>query len=264
MRTRTFAIAAAALVVVSMAAPALAATDDGLTVDVTQADRTVTIGVTDNGTAVANATVNVTVLEVLEDSDTAGENETAGNETTNETDASTNETVEETNETDTNETETNVSIGGTYETDANGTVTLDAPSTGVRVSVTATVDNRTASTTTTLYAAGEDDETDAFGQRVQAFVHELLASGDSGPGIGQAVSEFVTANNPGADNRPDHAGPPADAGPGMNDSDDNETVEEDDERGPPEHAGADNETTEDNATDDDDRRGPPEHAGPPN
>jgi hypothetical protein len=88
----------------------------------------------------------------------------------------------------------------------------------------------------------EAREDQPFGHWVSAFVHSLLDSDDIEEGnLGQAVSEFVTENNPGADNRPDHAGPPGD--------DDGE------ERGPPENAGP--------PGDDDDERGPPENAGPP-
>ncbi|WP_136688458.1 hypothetical protein [Halorhabdus amylolytica] len=226
MNQKLIAVAVATLLVVSTAAPAVAA-EDGLAVSVTQAgnDADVTISVTDNGSAVPNASVDVEALTVLRDSD----GETEANETEDRTE--------------------DVTIGGTYETDANGTVTLDAPERNVRVSVTATVDDRTASTTTVLEG---DDVEEAFGQQVQAFVHRLLAS--SGPGIGPAVSEFVTENNPGADNRPDHAGPPAHAGPGENVTDDDDR----DKRGPPEHAGAGGNEADD---DDRDKRGPPEHAG---
>ena len=217
MNRKLTAVAVAALMVLSVTAPALAA-DEDLAVSVTQAgnDADVTISVTENGSAAPNATVDVAVREVLEDED---DNET-----------------------------TNVTIGGTYETGPDGTVQLGAPSADVRVDVTATLANRTASTTTVLESADGNESEDAFGQQVQAFVQQLLDGDRNGTGIGGAVSEFVTANNPGADNRPDHAGPPEDIGPG-----DNET----DKRGPPDHAGPDG-----NETDDDDRRGPPDHAGP--
>jgi hypothetical protein len=81
-----------------------------------------------------------------------------------------------------------------------------------------------------------------FGQQVVAFVDYLQNSDDSEErNLGQAISSWVTANNPGADNRPDHAGPPSDRGPNA-----------DEERGPPEDKGP-------NA---DEERGPPDHAGP--
>lgn len=85
---------------------------------------------------------------------------------------------------------------------------------------------------------------DAFGQRVSAFVHELLDDRPHDKPFGQLVSGFVTANNPGAAQRPDHAGPPAHAGP-----------KDDGERGPPAHAGPPDKG--------DSERGPPDHAGPP-
>ncbi|MEF8868324.1 MAG: hypothetical protein V5A85_07390 [Haloarculaceae archaeon] len=106
----------------------------------------------------------------------------------------------------------------------------------------------------------EAREDQPFGHWVSAFVHSLLDSDDIEEGnLGQAVSEFVTENNPGADNRPDHAGPPGDddgeergppenAGPPGDD--------DDEERGPPENAGPPGD-------DDDEERGPPENAGPP-
>jgi len=146
-----------------------------------------------------------------------------------------------------------------------------------------------------------DDETDNetprnFGLQVADFIHGLLDGGiDDDETFGQLVSQFVLANNPGADNRPDHAGPPwldDDDGDEGNESDDDAA----DDRGPPEHAGPpdhagpkddeddqdddaedeedeqeddeeddnDAEDEEDDEDDDeDDDRGPPEHAGPP-
>ena len=71
--------------------------------------------------------------------------------------------------------------------------------------------------------AGEDRP---FGHWVSAFVHSLLDSEDHDErNLGQIVSAFVTENNPGADNRPDHAGPDGEGG----------------ERGPPEDRGTDGE-----------------------
>lgn len=87
-------------------------------------------------------------------------------------------------------------------------------------------------------------EADIFGQRVSAFVHDLLSDEDREGGIGQAVSEFVTSNNPGADKRPDHAGPPEDRGP---------KDKADKEPGPPDHAGGpDDANTSDEEEEDDD------------
>ena len=133
----------------------------------------------------------------------------------------------------------------------------------------------------------ENRENQPFGHWVSAFVHSLLDSEDSEErNLGQMVSEFVTENNPGADNRPDHAGPPED----RRDGDDAEGEDDDDdERGPPDHAGPpedrgdddDDESDESEESDDDgdeddddgedgedgddedddDERGPPEGAG---
>ncbi|QCD65387.1 MULTISPECIES: hypothetical protein [Halomicrobium] len=150
---------------------------------------------------------------------------------------------------------------GSYTTDDDGEVELDSPEANVTISVTATADNRTATTTADLL--GEEylveNQTSAFGQQVSAYVQSLL-DGDRRH-IGPQVAAFVQANNPG--NAPAHAGPPEHAGPDHENEtgDDNETAFEnetdEDERGPPEHAGPDRE----NETDEDER-GPPEHAGP--
>lgn len=98
----------------------------------------------------------------------------------------------------------------------------------------------------TFTTGAEENETDenvsdAFGQEVSAFVHSLLEDKNgTNTSIGRMVSEFVTANNPGADKRPDHAGPPEDRG------------KADKERGPPADKGP-------NKTDK--QRGPPEDKG---
>jgi len=151
---------------------------------------------------------------------------------------------------------------GSYTTDDDGEVELDSPEVNETISVTATADNRTATTTADLL--GEEylgeNQTSAFGQQVSAYVQSLL-DGDRRH-IGPQVAAFVHANNPG--NAPDHAGPPAHAGPDRENEteDENETAFEnetdEDERGPPAHAGPDRE----NETEDEDERGPPEHAGP--
>ena len=111
MHKSIFAVVAIAMVLVSMVGPGLAATNGDLELSVTQDDSTVSVTVTDNGTAASNATVNVTVLEALE-----AENETAED---------TNETAEETS--------SDWPIEGSYDADANGTVTLDAPEATVRI-----------------------------------------------------------------------------------------------------------------------------------
>jgi len=231
MHTRLFAVAATMAMVLFALGPGAATvaaqtagnTTDSLDVSVDQAGNTgPVVTVTDNETAVENASVAVAALD--------------------------NGTYEGADE--------------NYSTDVNGTVTLPEPEETVSVEVTATAGNATGSTTAELLAEAEatdnetaDNESEAFGNSVSAFVASLEADNDSA--IGQQVATYVTENNPG--NAPDHAGPPADGdrrGPpehaGKGNGADNET----DRRGPPEDAGqgddADNET---------DRRGPPEDAG---
>lgn len=98
-----------------------------------------------------------------------------------------------------------------------------------------------------------------FGQQLQDYIASLENGSDNSTNGSDAprgilIATWVVANNPG--NAPDHAGPPAWAGPGGNDSD-NETQRgppgdkrqgppEDKERGPPE----------------DKDRGPPSDVGP--
>lgn len=84
-----------------------------------------------------------------------------------------------------------------------------------------------------------------FGQNVARFVSYLRSSADTAErNLGQAVSEFARANNPGADNRPDHAGPDGEA---------EEDGEDDERRGPTE----DEERGPKDKDEDDERRGPP-------
>ena len=85
-----------------------------------------------------------------------------------------------------------------------------------------------------------ENGSDAFGPQVNAFIESPNDTSRTGP-RGLLIADFAGSNNPG--NAPDHAGPPAHAGPG---GDDNET---DDRRGPPEDEGNDGD------------RGPLEHAG---
>ena len=103
-KRNVFAVSLAAVLLVSVAAPALAGTSgsEGLTVGVEQSDG-VTVTVTENGTAVENASVTVTALN---NSSYAGE--------------------------------------GTATTDANGTVTLPAPAENVTVDVVAEHGNTSA------------------------------------------------------------------------------------------------------------------------
>jgi hypothetical protein len=160
---------------------------------------------------------------------------------------------------------------GRYATGAGGTVSHPAP-----IEVTATHENRTASTRATLSAADR-----SFGEAVSAFV-SILQNETDGP-TGPTLASWVVANNPG--NAPAHAGPggenvtvggpPAHAG-GLGDA----GPPADDERGPPAFAGTGgdgddgNETVaearSDSGDDPDDGNdtadrgdGPPPHAGPP-
>lgn len=107
-------------------------------------------------------------------------------------------------------------------------------------------------------ASGNTDDSDeagnvgesTFGQQVSTFVHSLQADNETDGPLGLRVANFVLANNPAADNIPDHAGPP-----------DNRT-ESNETRGPPENVtqGPPNNVTTGppaNVT-----QGPPAHAGP--
>ena len=107
----------------------------------------------------------------------------------------------------------------------------------------------TATTTAQLTNASlaTENETDAFGQQVSSFVANLLSGNTTDTGIGAAISEFVTANNPGADNRPDHAGPPenktdtGEQGPPENETDTGQGPPDDkgnDGSGPPDNKGS--------------------------
>jgi len=107
---------------------------------------------------------------------------------------------------------------GNYTTDANGTVDLPVPETDVTVEVTAEHEGETASTTVDLLA--EADDASSFGDLVRSFIASI---DDRAGGIGSAVSDYVTENNPG--NAPDHAGNGTDAG-----------------HGPPDHVGNESDT----------------------
>jgi hypothetical protein len=104
------------------------------------------------------------------------------------------------------ETPGNYTGEGTYETDANGTVALAAPNGTVTATIAATAGDLSAETTVEL-GGGSFGEAMNFGQLVSSFVNSLLDDDRKG-GIGQIVSEFVREHNPGADKRPEHAGPP--------------------------------------------------------
>lgn len=233
MNNRLLTMALVAVMVTSVFASvgAVAAETDGdLAVTVDDGDDVV-VGVTSNGTAVANATVDVA----------ATDENTSYNGT------------------------------GTHTTDEAGEVALPDPVENVTLSVTATADNETATTTVTLTADADGDdgnETDNesatnFGSVVSQYVENQ--QNESNESIGLSVASFVVANNPG--NAPDHAGPPSHAGPPTDDDDDNES---DDKRGPPSHAGGPSDNGDDSNDDDDNESndkkggGPPSHAGGPN
>ncbi|KAB1194061.1 hypothetical protein GJR96_11680 [Haloferax sp. MBLA0076] len=167
----------------------------------------------------------------------------------------------------------NYTDAGDYVTDENGTVHLADPLENVTVTVTAEYGDQTAETTATLQ--GEVAEDDPFGVLVSTFVERLKSTAGDGP-MGQAVSDFVTENNPGKadEKRPEHAGP-KDKDNGKN----GQAAEKggnDDKQGPPEHAGNDDKkddkkdddeeeessssTEESDSEDDSDSNGPPEHA----
>ena len=183
---------------------------DGLELDVDDTDEEPTVAVTDDDEPLGNATVDVALADDADE---------------------------------------NASYAGTgeYETDENGTVDLPAAEEDVSVDVTASDDDRSASTTVELTADGEEEgaaEGTPFGQLMRDFIEDIS---DREGGIGAAVSDFATENNPG--NAPDHAGGPGDA-------DGNETDENESAPGnAPDHAGpdSDNESGE---------GGPPAHAGP--
>ena len=190
----------------------LTAVDTGLAVDVVQNDDgTALVTVTDDDSAVDNATVNVT-------SDLAY----AGS--------------------------------GTYTTDADGTVELPNPEQNVTVTAIARNGTEEATATAELTVV-ENGGYKNFGQWVSAYVTQLMADGYHGPGFGQKVSEFTTGNNPGADKRPDHAGPPA-ASADEDDTDAQESAEADTD----EAESADESESTETKQQSDKERGQPEHA----
>ena len=235
-KQRFAAIALSALLVLSMVGPAIAvaqtedetdASDDGeLTVDVTNGGNdTVVIVVEDENGSVDGATVTVSAVdETDEENETDDENETDEETIDNET--TDNETDE--NEMTDNETDDGYEGTGTYTTGADGTVEIPAPDEGVRLQISAEAGNRT----TTSEVTANDGVGVPFGQRVSLLVQQLLQQ-DGNVSVGQAVSDFVRANNP--DNAPEDAGPPEDAGNGN-----------DGESGPP--GDGDEETEDDEET----------------
>ena len=222
------AVALAALMVLSVVGPALAAaqtqeddtTDDGgdLTVDVREGGNdTVLVVVEDENGSVEGATVTVSAEETEDADDETDDNEMSDDNETSDDDVEDNETADD-NETsdddvEDNETsddsETEYEGAGTYTTDANGTVELPAPDDGVRLDVEVEDGNRTTSADVTL----DEGATVPFGQRVSGLVQQILQD-DGNTSVGQAVAEFVRSNNPG--NAPESAGPPEDRGNGSN------------------------------------------------
>jgi len=192
-----------------------------LAVDVANTDGEPLVTVTDNDTAVENASVNVSVADPA-----------------------------------------NGSYAGTgeYTTDENGTVTLEAAEENVTIEVTAEYENETATTTADLTVV----EDRPFGQLIRDFIDGLS---DREGGIGAAVSDFVTDNNPG--NAPDHAGSPGEPDDAGNATDAGNASdgagnapdhagpgnESDDEQGPPDHAGPGNDDADDESDDDDEGNG---------
>ena len=203
MSERTTAILLIAVVALG-AVTGVAAADGGLEVAVdTDADGTATVEVTENDTAVANATVLVSVVDKHDE---------------------------------------NASYAGTgeYETDENGTVEPPAADEDITVDVTAAYGNESVPTTVGL-TAEEDDEAEAqpFGQLVREFIEDLE---DRDGGIGAAVSDFVTENNPG--NAPDHAGGPSGPDEAGDGDDDGNESDAPGNGNAPDHAGPGGESDE--------------------
>ena len=260
MRSRYFALYAVVALTLLAVGPGLVAAaedgsgDAGFAVAVTQpAGEEPTVSVTNNETAVENASVTVETVDNVSyagtGSYTTDGSGTVGlsapemtvdievsaaidNHTASATATLTAVNVSDANETDANETDANETDDG--ETDANET----------------------------------DDGEMSFGNEVATFIDALLEHRNASTEVGPAVSSFVVANNPG--NAPDHAGPPADVGDNETDEDDNETrgppadagPPEDKTRGPPADADNENETrgppadsADDNETDNGDEIG---------
>ncbi len=111
--TQLFSIVFSVILLVSVLGTAITAaqdTDEGLTIETTETADEYLLTVTDANGSVANASVNVTVADMNQTYDGAGD----------------------------------------YETDANGTVGLPGPEQPVNVTVTATADNQSASETVML------------------------------------------------------------------------------------------------------------------
>ncbi|MFB6256150.1 MAG: DNA primase [Haloplanus sp.] len=234
---RTGAILMTALLLVSTVAPAAvsAQTEESLSLDVTQSGTgAVVVSVTDNGTAVENAMVNVTANDTYTDAGEFGTDAngtvtlanpetpieltitaTAGNDT-----ATTTVTVEPVRTLAVGVDQADggtvtASVGRLGEPVANATVTVAAEGNGSYVAAgeyetddTGTVVLPAPSEAVTVTAvATADGDTAAttveleppepvgpFGRTVSAFVDALKGAGFTG--IGSQVSDFVTSSNP--------------------------------------------------------------------
>lgn len=167
----TRSVLLAVLVVAAAVAPVAGATTESLAVGVTQADDgTASVTVTDNGTGVENATVEVTA-----------DNATYDGEGTYTTDSN-----------------------GTVDLPApaeNVTVTVTATYENATASTTVELVAGNGDE-----SDEEEEEAGGFGAEVAAYVMSLLE--EDGPGLdGSVLADFVTESNPG--NAPDHAGPDA-------------------------------------------------------
>ena len=250
MRSRHFALYAVVALTLLAVGPGLVAAaedgsgDAGFAVAVTQpAGEEPTVSVTNNETAVENASVTV---ETVDNVSYAG----TGSYTT-----------DRSGTVGLSAPEMTVDIEVSAAID-NHTASATATLTAVNVSdANETDDGETDANET-------DDGEMSFGNEVATFIDALLEHRNASTEVGPAVSSFVVANNPG--NAPDHAGPPADVGDNETDEDDNETrgppadagPPEDKTRGPPADADNENETrgppadsADDNETDNGDEIG---------
>jgi hypothetical protein len=91
----------------------------------------------------------------------------------------------------------------------------------------------------------DGNATDAFGVHVSAFVHQLVEDdNETNESLGQQISSYVTANNPGNASAnagpPENVtqGPPEDKGPDGNQSGRPEDAGPDGDQGPPDEAGS--------------------------
>lgn len=165
MNAEQLAPITAAVLILSVAAPAFAAVeDDGLSVGVSQNDDVV-VTVTSNGTAVENASVSVNALN---NSTYAG----VGSYTTD--------------------------VNGTV------SLATPSNNTTVRIVATKgnVTDATTATLVAADEEESEEADSDSFGQQVSSFVYALL-SGEDVKNPGHIISAWVTENNPGADKNSD-------------------------------------------------------------